>query len=331
MPECYHARHCSSSGKIGELILHTKKSLERRIVRCNIDWSGAGMSLIDFLSSRFTYQSREKWVEHIENNELMVNGKIGSCSQILLLHDTIEYQPPELPEPPADFNYKVVYEDEVLAVVDKPGNLCIHPSGPFFRNTLWRLLSERYGEVHFLNRLDRETSGLVLVALNSQAAAKLNKLREQFTKEYQVLVHGRFEQIIEANGFLISDGAEAIRKKRRFVWKIPPEAVKVENVLTWFTPETPGDEFSLVRARLGTGRMHQIRATLLALGYPVAGDKLYGLDEQFYLKQRVEGLTNSDRQRLVFPRQMLHASDLSFPHPVSGKIMNFSSPAPFKN
>ena len=90
------------------------------------------------------------------------------------------------------------------------------------------------------------------------------------------------------------------------------------------------NDFSLLSARLLTGRMHQIRATLRGLGYPGVGDKLYGLDEQFYRRFALDTLTAEDRQTLKLDRQALHCCKLSFAHPVSGEILTFTSELPLE-
>lgn len=305
-------------------------SLERRVIRSSIDWSGAGLTLEQFLAGRFTYRSLEEWRERIRTGEILLNGILAEPDQRLELHDSVEYFPGDLPEPEADLNYRIAYEDETLMVIDKPGNLCVHPSGPFFRHTLWHLLSTRFGEIHLVNRLDRETSGLLIVAKNSAAAAKLGRRGWPVRKEYLALVSGRFEQEVDAAGFLVPDTESVVRKKRRFVAgeRPPAGAVHPESARTLLAPEEIGERFSLVRATPVTGRLHQIRATLFSLGFPLVGDKLYGVDERFFLKLRSGELTEADREKLILPRQALHSTLLEFRHPVSGETITVKSPFP---
>ena len=297
-----------------------------RIVRCAADWSSVSLPLVRFLAGRFTYRDLDGWRERIVSGEITVNGAKVSPEYPLAMHDVIEYRPADIVEPEADLDYRVAYEDEALLIVDKPGNLCVHPSGPFFRNTLWYLLTAKYGEIHLLSRLDRETSGLLAVAKEKSIARRMSRARA--VKEYLAVVHGAFDRETEAAGWLVDDTASAIRKKRRFVAELTEGAIRPERAATRLTPERIGAEFSLVRAFPETGRMHQIRATLFSLGFPVAGDKLYGLDELCYLKLRRGELTDADRAQLRIGRQALHSARLTLTHPLSGEELRVESPLP---
>ena len=305
---------------------HTTETLSTRIVRTSIDWSSAGLRLADLLAGRFTYRTREEWIERIAAGEITVNNIAPDPEQILNIHDMIEYRPAELPEPPAVLDYKIVYEDDHFLVIDKPGNLCMHPAGPFFKHTLWHLLCSKYGDIHFINRLDRETSGLLLAAKDPESARSFARKDNFYAKVYQVLVHGRFDKTVNAAGFLHPAGG-VIRKRRAFSYD-RPEFPPFESASTHFIPLRTGEKFSLLRAELDTGRRHQIRATLCSLGFPVVGDKLYGVDEKFYLKQKDESFTDEDRQKLLISRQALHATELSFTLPGTTEIMSFTSPLP---
>ncbi|MBQ7207447.1 MAG: NAD-dependent epimerase/dehydratase family protein [Lentisphaeria bacterium] len=306
---------------------HTPDSLQRRKVRSTVDWSCCGQTLIAFLVSRFPYRDEPGWRAVIAAGEITVNDAPAEPERRLEMHDVISYHPAELPEPPADMNWSAVWEDEQLLVIDKPGNLCVHPAGPFFKHTLWHLLCSKYGDIHFVNRLDRETSGLMIAARDKTAAARFGARSLIEKKVYTVMVHGRFDGPLHAAGFLSKDCSSVIRKKRRFTREAPEGPC--ESAETFFEPLGRSGDFSLLRATLGTGRMHQIRATLSSLGYPVVGDKLYGLDENFYLRQKTDELTAEDRKKLILPRQALHASEIVFRHPATGEPMRFTSPAPF--
>ena len=284
------------------------------------------MVLVQFLAGRFTYRTLDEWSERINSGEITLNGKPVSPEYLLQMHDCIEYHPQDIPEPPARKDYRIVFEDEDILVIDKPGNLCVHPSGPFYQNTLWYLLRQNYPHIHFVNRLDRETSGLLLAAKSPDAARKIAENDAVSNKSYLAIVHGCFTGNIDASGFLVSANS-LVRKKRRFI-KDNPENLPGETSITYLSPEKSGENFSLVRAVLGTGRTHQIRATLYSLGFPLVGDKLYGVNENFFLKQKSEDFTPEELAQLILKRQALHAESFTLHHFATGEKMHFTSPLP---
>jgi 23S rRNA pseudouridine955/2504/2580 synthase/23S rRNA pseudouridine1911/1915/1917 synthase len=171
----------------------------------------------------------------------------------------------------------VLYEDHSILVVNKPGNLPCHPAGKFFQHTLWAELQRQQGllpPLHFVNRLDREISGLVVVA-KTIAAARCCRAQIAFR----------------------------------------PLAGAVRGL-------------TLAAIRPQTGRRHQIRAVLAALGYPLAGDKLYGVDETMFLRFCRRSLSAADQAALRLPRQALHAVRLKFRHPVSAAMLSFEAEMP---
>ena len=304
------------------------ESLDQRVIRTTCDWSCTDQELVRYLAGRFTYRSSEEWETRILSGEITINGKMAAPSYRLQLHDQIEYRPQDITEPDADLNYSIIFEDENYLVVNKPGNLCVHPAGPFFKHTLWHLLASKYGEIHLASRLDRETSGILLAAKNKAAATKMAKKNIITQKKYLAVVHGNFTDSIEAKGFLTSDNSSAIRKKRRFVFDMPQDGDRFESAHTTLEPVNSNGDFSLVSAIAHTGRTHQIRATLYSFGFPVCGDKLYGVDELMFLRQSRDELTSDDWQKLLIKRQALHSAHLELIHPESGELMKFDAPLP---
>ena len=297
----------------------------------------AGQQLLDFISQRFTYRSREEWQAELAADRFLLNDGKARSDYILAQGDRLAYLMPALVEPPVDSNYTVIHEDDDLLVIDKPAPLPCHPGGRFFAHTLWALLKENHGlaEPRLVNRLDRETSGIVLVAKN-KVAARL--CQEQFAqrrveKVYLVVVEGDFPDTavsVEAVGWLGPDLNSAIRKKMRFYPEqndAPPGAVESSTAFRRLSG-TNNNTLSLLEARPHTGRCHQIRASLLHLGFPVVGDKLYGVAEQLFLRFQEDRLSAVDHVRLRLPRQALHASSLRLSHPVNGRALDFSAPLP---
>jgi 23S rRNA pseudouridine1911/1915/1917 synthase len=225
---------------------------------------------------------------------------------------------------PAAFN--IIAESLDWIVVEKPPFLEVHPSKPNGRKTLWDGLRELLayeivngGQVSIINRLDRETSGLTLVAKHREAARSFCREMEgrRITKEYLALVWGwpaedaftveapilrqgdREHSVIYLKQMVHADGALAATEFR------------VERRLALET--SAGDRFALVRAFPKTGRMHQIRIHLAHAGYPVVGDKIYGPDERCYLEFIQTGWTKALASRLLLPRHALHSAELAVP------------------
>ncbi|MBR2510400.1 MAG: RluA family pseudouridine synthase [Lentisphaeria bacterium] len=282
-----------------------------------------GMLLLDYMTENFSRFDRDGWQEKIKNKRVFVNGSSADCSFVLKKHDRVSLWEDLTAEPSANLLFETVYEDGNLLVFDKPSDLCVHPTGPFYQHSLWFQAGRKYGELFFAGRLDRETSGLIIAARSGKIASALKIDR----KEYLVMVHGKFENYVRASGFLLPDKNSTIAKKRRFSFQDAENSESADTEL--FPLKINSDGTSVVKAVLHSGRMHQIRATMFSLGYPVVGDKLYGLDESLYNKISTQSFSENDRKKLLLANQALHCSKLEFIHPLSGDKMSFESPAPW--
>jgi RluA family pseudouridine synthase len=312
-----------------------KKSGLQRKIAIRIHLRDAGKSVIDFLSGRFRYQSRIEWLRDMEAGRIRLNEKPVSAGLPLAPGDILSYHPPEHLEPQINPDYEIVYRDDAILVIDKPGNLPCHPGGRYFAHTLWGLLKTREGleNIHFVHRLDRETSGLVLVVKDPETARICQARFEAGTvrKVYQVLVEGDFpSEPMIVEGYLTPDTSSPVRKKRRFVSSIGKEPISAaaQYCRTRFRLLKRHGKISLIEARPETGRLHQIRATLCSMGYPVVGDKLYGVDDTLFLRFIEDRLTPEDRIHLRIGRQALHASELGFRHPRTGAQLLYQIPIP---
>lgn len=257
------------------------------------------------------------------------------------------------PEPEIDPRFSVLLENADFAVVDKSGNLPCHASGRYSVNTLETLLRREAGfrEVHFISRLDRETSGCVLVAKTEEAASSLGRamMKRRFGKEYLCVVSGpppcAAGETVRVSGVLWPVGDDIVFKYRFFTrGDAPPDAASgftgeirgagrpcetFFETLPWSAAgiSAPPGDLSLVRCVPVTGRTHQIRATLKGLGCDVFGDKLYGPDRSIYRRMCEGAMTADDRAALRAPRQALHSWRLSFTSPFDGSPVSVESPA----
>lgn len=214
---------------------------------------------------------------------------------------------------PAEGLFAIVYEDDDLLVVNKPAGLVCHPSkqGPL-SSLIGRVrLHLGHAEGRLVNRLDRETSGLVLVATSAVVAGELGRvIAGPIEKTYWAIVEGHVrETALVIDAPLGKDQASPVAIKD-CVRPDGAAAVTRARVLRTFVREHA--PFSVLEVKPESGRKHQIRIHLAHAGYPIVGDKLYGADEQRYLRL-VEGrLTDEDRRALRLSHQALHARRLAF-------------------
>jgi 23S rRNA pseudouridine1911/1915/1917 synthase len=286
------------------------------VARLRVPEEAAGARLDRFLAGLPEIGSRAVAERLLRDGSVLVDGAPRAKSARLAGGEELEF---EAPGPVTttleseEMELIVPYEDEHLLVVDKPAGLVVHPAPGHAQGTLVHGLlaydveggdePERPGIVH---RLDRDTSGLMVVARSSEAHRRLQELVQQreVTREYLALVVGRPRSqrgTIEA----------PIGRDRRDAMRQSLDTDAPRDAVTHFEVDELLPRHALLRVRLETGRTHQIRVHLAAVDLPVAGDPLYGRAGELGLE-----------------RQFLHAARLAFPHPVTGAPVEISSPLP---
>jgi RluA family pseudouridine synthase len=314
------------------------------LVTWTVEPGEAGMRLDLFLKEKYRRLSREYLQKSIKEGNVTLNHHSSKPSQMLRVKDKVYVLSTKGTEPEVDFNYKILFEDETVLVIDKPGNLPVHPSGRYFFHTLLTQLRVENGnevdqkkEYYIVHRLDRETSGVLVIGKTSAAAASLVDQfgKRETTKEYLAVVKGIVEKdVFTVDAPLARDPRSEIRLKMHVVETDAvgePLYVPKSEILparTAFEVVERLNGFTIVRCRPHTGRQHQIRVHLWSAGYPIAGDKLYGTEASLFLRSMREILELPVGNGLSLKRHALHAHKLAFRHPATGQRMEFTSPLP---
>ena len=234
---------------------------------------------------------------------------------------------PDIVEPEIAALPRIVFEDDAILVVDKPAGLLVHPTHSCRLNSLIHLLRADRPEIplSLAHRLDRDTSGLILLSRTVEAARTLAGLfeRREIGKTYLAIVHGR---ITPPSGRI--DASLGVSQHLQVIFKRSVDGRGAQRAVTDYRVLVAGDDLSLLELTPHTGRRHQLRAHLAAIGHPIAGDKLYGLSSRDYLKHLRGRLGEAAHRAMLADRQLLHAHRLHFAHPRSGLPVEFLSHMP---
>ena len=272
---------------------------------------------LDKALADLTTLSRSQANEEIKKGTVLVNGKAAKAKYAVKVGDVITYEIPEdeiLDYEAEDIPLDIIYEDEDVAVINKPQGMVVHPSAGHTSGTLVNALMYHIEDLSTINgvvrpgivhRIDKDTSGLLMIAKNDTSHKALaEELKDKKSlRKYLAIVHGNLPNdrgMIEA-----PIGRSEKDRKKQAVTAKGKEAVTRFQVLERF------GNYTLVELTLETGRTHQIRVHMAYIGHPVAGDPLYG-----------------PRKTLKGQRQFLHARTLGFTHPRTGEVMTFTAEAP---
>lgn len=291
--------------------------------RWSVEPEQAGQRLDRFLAPHLGHLSRTAIQRMIDEGMVLVNQRSSKPGYMIRTNDVIEVLHPFPASQPMtaaarEMPLDVVYEDKDLLVINKAAGMVVHPAPGHSEDTLVNALLARYPDLRtageemrpgIVHRLDKDTSGLMIVARNAQAHAALAEQikRHEVQKRYLALVEGRVA--LEQGSIDAPIGRDPRRRQQMTITKLAGKEARTHFwVLQRFNRHT------LLLLQLETGRTHQIRVHLRAIGHPVAGDPVYG--------------SGNSVRGVKLPRQFLHAYQLQFRHPSTGEVLTFEAPLP---
>jgi 23S rRNA pseudouridine1911/1915/1917 synthase len=312
----------------------------------------AGQRLDQFVASQLEGVSRSRVQMLMDQGDVLVNGerekpsmKLRGGERIVL---TGEPHPAPLKATAEDIPLDLIYEDDDLAVVNKPAGMMVHAGagqsedersrGTLVNALLFRFkaLSSTGGDLRpgIVHRLDKDTSGLIVVAKNDRTHAALGEMfaDRRIKKTYVALVQGAVER---ARGTINAGvGRDPVRRTRMTAQPNENARSAVSHYEVVRRIASRFGKFTLVRVRIETGRTHQIRVHMASIGHPVVGDTLYGgagqLTDQVASQaaQSKAARRKAEPERLKLGRNFLHAAKLEFTHPITGKLLQLEAPLP---
>ncbi len=296
-------------------------------------------------------RARVQWL--LSEDKVLLAGKPTKASFKLrggeAMSVTGEAEPRPLHAVPEAIALDVIYEDDDLAVINKPAGMMVHAGSGSTddarqRGTVVNALLHHFTELSstggalrpgIVHRLDKQTSGLLLVAKHDKAHAKLADMfaRRAVRKSYLALVHGN---IATDTGTIDSPVSRDVVRRTRMTTRRDDGRSAISHYRVLERIQSPFGRFTLVSVRIETGRTHQIRVHLSSIGFPVVGDTLYGAPAVLRhapvsgsaQTPRRRRQTEQDEPTLTLPRNFLHAAELAFPHPTTGKTLSLTAPLP---
>lgn len=303
---------------------------EIELITLTVDVGDAGKRLDAFLAENIDGWSRSRLQRLIEDEDVLVNEKPAKPSYKLRENDEIEVDLVEVPAAkfePEDIPLDIVFEDEFLAVINKPAGMVVHPGAGVQSGTLANAIAHRFSlvtshsslatRVGIVHRLDKDTSGPIVVAKDEQTAEELSRQfhDREVEKSYIALVHGSPEK----NSGKI-EAPIARNKHNRLRMKVAPSG---RSALSLWKVKKRFEKFTLLDVEIKTGRTHQIRVHLASINHPVVGDAIYNEGRDNTISDiHIRNAVSTMR------RFFLHAERLAFTHPKTGERLEFTQPLP---
>jgi len=285
----------------------------------------AGMRLDLFIQTRIPRLSRTRASRIVKACGYRNDGVKSRASDLVRTGETVYLVRPPFEEPSTTRELPIVYQDDTMLAIDKPPGLPVHPSASYHRNTVSFILQEKYGRdeaPRIAHRLDRETSGLLLCSRTLKDERLLKGAFEgrRMQKTYLAIVRG---ELADDEGVI--DMPMARPDRGLHILMVPrPDGL---SAVTEYRVRARTRGHSLVELSPRTGRQHQLRVHMSAIGHSIVGDKLYGPEREAPFLELIDtGLTPSLIERLGHDRHALHAHRLTFDHPVTGQSLTIEAP-----
>ncbi|MEK7523473.1 MAG: RluA family pseudouridine synthase [Patescibacteria group bacterium] len=274
-----------------------------------------------FLHQKFPEQTRGFWQRRIREGAVKINGKMVKSSHEAIkgdekieMEDIQEKKVPQKKSSTQDvaIPFSVMFEDKDLMVIDKPAGVAVHPPSPM--KTILDSIQETEPAAKLVHRLDKDTSGILVLAKSEAMHAKLSQQwkERKVEKQYLALVRGRFEV---SEGAIEAPIRRSIKDRKKMAVSSRPGS---RPAVTKFKVQETFRDVSLIQAFPKTGRTHQIRVHFESIGHPIVGDHVYGDSK----------LNKKFEQQFGLKRQFLHAEKLSFVHPRTQKKLEFTAKIP---
>ena len=305
-------------------------------IRCIVEARAHGWRIDHYLARLYPNFSRAAFQKVLDAEGVLINGLPVKMSRRLRVNDCIEFRLPETPDrtlPAEDIPLDILYDDDSLIVINKAANMIVHPGRGNYLGTLagalqfhFDKLSDVAGKLRagIVHRLDRDTSGVLVVAKDNTVHHHLSRQFEERTveKEYRAITWGE----ISFDRDYIETHVRVSNRNRERMMVCPPGG-NSRHAATFYEVLERFRGFTFVRLCPQTGRTHQLRVHMHHLGNPIVADRLYEGQSALTMSDLVESIPEEQDEPLI-SRQALHALRLGFDHPVTGKRMEFEAPLP---